>query len=174
MHGLCTRHDNHQNQGDLFTTSCEIARKMHRWIDQLQYVHSCLHEIVKPPLRVVHLRRLGSGSLADCCKWLWVYTIRYLHCVVVLCFVVVVPSINRFLYFVYPYPSGSLSPGLGQSYNCPIPSDVTLKDMSKIGWYLTTTKYNKAWVMHDLRLYCTQSHCADWSCFCMEHIDLKF
>ena len=36
---------------------------------------------------------------------------------------------------------------LGQSYNCPSASEVTLKDMGKTDKSQTTTKHNKAWIL---------------------------
>ena len=46
--------------------------------------------------------------------------------------------------FIYPYPSGLLHWHWGNY--CPSVSEVTLKNMGKIGLYLTTTKH-KAWTM---------------------------
>ena len=39
---------------------------------------------------------------------------------------------------------------LGQSYDCPSASEVTLKDMGKMCWHLTTIKHNKLWTVHIL------------------------
>ena len=39
------------------------------------------------------------------------------------------------------------SQALGQSYDCPSVSELTLKDMGEIDWYQTITKHNKAQVM---------------------------
>ena len=36
---------------------------------------------------------------------------------------------------------------LGQSYDCPSASEVTLKDMGQASQYLSTTKHNKAWTL---------------------------
>ena len=47
----------------------------------------------------------------------------------------------------YPISFRVTSLALGQSYDCPSASEVTLKDAGKIGQNLMTTKQNIVWVL---------------------------
>ena len=50
------------------------------------------------------------------------------------------------------------SQALGQSYDCPSASEVTMKDMGKINQYLSPTKHNKTWtVLIIIGIYCTRN-----------------
>ena len=49
---------------------------------------------------------------------------------------------------------------LGQSYDCPSASEVTLNDICEISHYQTATEHNKAWTVCIFRgMYCTLYYC---------------
>ena len=75
-----------------------------------------------------------------------VYPMKYAHILVVVCLVLVMLCYSASLIFVMYFPISFriASLALGQSYDCPSAREVTLKDMGKIGWYITTTKCNWA------------------------------
>ena len=46
-----------------------------------------------------------------------------------------------------PISFRGISPALGQSHDCPSPSEVTMKDMGKISQFSTTTRQDKVWIL---------------------------
>ena len=74
-----------------------------------------------------------------------IYTLRNMH-IIVLCFVFVSYVINsRWNLVIYePTSFRVTSLALGQSYDCPSASEVTLEVMDKLGLCLAITKHKKA------------------------------
>ena len=67
-----------------------------------------------------------------------------------------ISSYGFMIYLLIFFRVASLA--LGQSYDCPSASEATLKDMTKLAQYPTTTKHNQAWTMYIiLGMYCTQT-----------------
>ena len=106
-----------------------------------------------------------------------VYPIKYAHGFVVFCFVLFCFGYvtgSQWIHVVYLLISFRVtSLALGQSYDCPSASEVTLKDMDTINLYQTTTKQKpcayclafRAWRIPKFYLRDFQNYACLWSAF---------
>ena len=122
-----------------FYTETEASFQWHfrRWSHQkLSFWQLFLQPVTKVSHSWQHFRFCKLGS--QCSPWN-IHTVFFVHGDIM--------SSWKWMWLYLPISFRVTSLALGQSYDCPSASEVTLKDMGKIYQYQPTTKHNKTWTV---------------------------